>query len=167
MASLRADRRLYETPNKDAICEEGDIRGRWLIAGIGSTIGASDVKKYGLSMKGGRVRYDGAPDLEDLPEVKEASKPEDKEATKAEDKEASKPEDKVMSFGGDTNTGDTSATLPEPDDAEGEPDDAEKEPDVAVWTRKSSPEAYLKRYPKGPSAGLARDVIAAREAAGE
>ncbi len=157
MASLRADRRLYETPEKDAIVEEGDVRGRWLLVGIGSTIGAGDVEKYGLSMKGGRVRYKGAPEFADLPDVKEASKPEDKAATGHEDK--------VLRFGGEQAeekeiTGTLKGSdLVEPTDA----DDSDRNEPVPEWPGRTSPEAYLKRYPTGPKAELAKAVIAARD----
>ncbi len=138
MPTLKADRRLYETAEKDAIVEEGDVRSRWLIAGIGSTIGASDVMKYGLSMKGGRVRYKGSPEFDDAPKVKEASKP--------EDKEASKPEDKRLKFGGE----------------EG-PDDSDRNRPAPEWPGRTSPEKYLERYPTGPKAELAAAVIAAKD----
>ncbi len=138
MGSLRADRRLYETPDKDAIVEEGDVRGRWLIAGIGGTIGASDVEKYGLSMKGGRVRYKGSPEFPRLPKVKEASKPEDKAATEHEDKR--------LKFGGE----------------EG-PDDSDRNKPAPEWPGRTSPEKYLERYPTGPKAELALAVIAAKD----
>lgn len=32
------------------------------------------------------------------------------------------------------------------------------------WTKKMPPEDYLKQYPDGPAAGLARKVLAAKEA---
>ncbi len=147
MTSLRADRRLYETAEKDAIVEEGDVRGRWLVAGIGSTIGAGDVKKYGLSMKGGRVRYKGAPKLADLPKVKEARKPEDKAATGHEDK--------VLKFGGEDD--DISDDSSDDSDRNDEP--------LPEWPGRSSPEAYLKRYPTGPKAELAAAILAAKAGA--
>lgn len=139
MTSLRADRRLYETAEKDAIVEEGDVRGRWLIAGIGSTVGAGDVEKYGLSMKGGRVCYKGSPKFPPLPKVKEASKPEDKAATEHEDKR--------LKFGGE----------------EGSDDSDRNDEPVLEWTYRTSPEAYLKRYPTGPKAELAASIIAAKD----
>ena len=151
MASLRADRRLYETPEKDAIVEEGDVRGRWLIAGIGSTIGASDVEKYGLSMKGGRVRYEGAPGFADLPKVKEASKPEDKAATEHEDKR--------LTFGG-VEDGDAASTDTVTLEAA---EDFDQNKPAPEWLGRTSPEKYLERYPTGPRAKFAAEVIAAKD----
>lgn len=93
MPTLKADRRLYVTADRSQIVEESDVRGAWLLASEGRTIGPSDVEKYGLSMKGGRVHYDGAPDLpaievEDESEAKQAETPEDKQAESPENKAA-------------------------------------------------------------------------------
>ncbi len=44
------------------------------------------------------------------------------------------------------------------------PDDSDRNNEgVLVWPGRTSPEAYLKRYPTGPKAELARAVIAARD----
>lgn len=169
MTALRADRRLYETENKDEIREEGEIGGRWLLAGVGSTIGASDVEKYGLKMKGGRVRYKGGAKL---PNVKAASKPEDKAASKPEDKakaaadrEAKAEEEReehVLRFGGGDEVTETETEAA----AEGGADDSDRNKDeVPTWAGRTSPEAYLKRYPDGPKAELANAAIAARDGA--
>ena len=165
MASLRADRRLYETPEKDAIVEEGDVRGRWLLVGIGSTISAGDVKKYRLSMKDGRIRYKGSPKFPRLPKVKEASKPEDKAVTEHEDKR--------IRFGGKAEE-EITGTLKGSDLVEADADDSEEEEITGTinvlevvlppeWPGRTSPEAYLKQYPTGPKAELAKAVIAARD----
>lgn len=55
MAPLKADRRLYVTADRSEIVEEGDPRGAWLLAGVGSQIGEGDVAKYRLSEQGGKV----------------------------------------------------------------------------------------------------------------
>ena len=94
-------------------------------------------------MEGGRVRYAGCPEIEDLvPRLKKAPKPEDKAATEHEDK--------TIRFGGDDSDRNSGA----------EEDDRERAP-LAEWTHRSSPERYLDLYPDGPNAELARAVIEA------
>ncbi len=161
MTALRADRRLYETAERDGIVEEGDVRSRWLIAGVGSTIGESDVEKYGLTFEGGRVRYEGCPALEDIVEEKEAAKPEDKAATEHEDK--------AMTFGGEDpeDPGDSGEEPEESGDSGEEPegsDDSDRNDEPPPkWPLKSTPEEYLAKSPDGPKAELALTVIAARD----
>ena len=121
------------------------------LLGVGRTIGASDVEKYGLTFEGGRVRYEGAPELEDLPESKEATKPEDKAVTQHEDK--------VMTFGGKPAGEDEPAEGDEEDDSDRNQDELPP----PEWTGRTSPEAYLNRYPYGPKAEHARAVIDARD----
>lgn len=89
MATLKADRRLYVTSDRSEIVEEDDPRGAWLLAAEGRPIGPSDVERYSLSLKNGRVYYDGAPGF---PEAKQAAKPEDKMAAAPENKAAESPE---------------------------------------------------------------------------
>lgn len=86
--ALQADRRLYETADRDAVVEHGDPRGRWLLAGVGSQIGASDVEKYGLKSRNGRLTYNGCPDLPRLTvgELKELGRHDDKMVRAHEDK---------------------------------------------------------------------------------
>lgn len=84
MPTLIADRRLYVTDDRSEVVEEGDPKGAWLLAGVGSQIGEGDVVRYGLSMKDGRVHYGGPSDAE--PEAKQAAKPEDKQAPSPENK---------------------------------------------------------------------------------
>ncbi len=170
MTSLRADRRLYESRDKDVICEEGDVRSSWLLAGVGSTIGAGDVAKYGLTFEGGRVRYAGAPDLPDLPVLKEASKPEDKAATEHEDKsikfggEGAQDEEAEIERIASEDEADGGADFAEAsDDSDRNTEDEPEDDELEEWTRKSSPEAYLEKYPTGPAADLARSIIAAQE----
>lgn len=55
MSALRADRRLYVTADWSEVVEEGDVRGAFLLAPEGHTIGADDVAKFGLSEAKGRV----------------------------------------------------------------------------------------------------------------
>lgn len=55
MATLRADRRLYTTADREQIVEEGDARAAYLLAAIGRNIGEGDVVKYRLSMQDRRV----------------------------------------------------------------------------------------------------------------
>ena len=163
MTALKADRRLYETPEKDAIVEEGDVRGRWLLAGLGSTIGASDVEKYHLEMKRGRVHYPGCPELETPPGVKKAPKPEDKAATEHEDKgllfKRAEREEKTLRFGGDGE--DEEGGEDGEDDSDRNKEDA-SEPSPE-WTDRMSAEKYIERYPTGPKAKLAAAVIAAQD----
>ena len=55
MATLRADRRLYVTADREQIVEEGDQRGAYLLVGKGRNIGEGDVAKYRLAMQNRRV----------------------------------------------------------------------------------------------------------------
>lgn len=97
MATLISDRRLYLTADRSEVVEEGDVRGAWLLAGVGGQLGEGDVQKYGLSMSGGRVRYEGAPDL---PALGDEAAAEHAEAEAAHASEPARPAD-VKRFGGD------------------------------------------------------------------
>lgn len=84
MATLRADRRLYVTADRSDVVEEGDVRGAYLLVAPGRNIGESDVAKYRLSVKGGKVV---------VPEAKQAPAPENKMAAPPEDKSADEPDE--------------------------------------------------------------------------
>ncbi len=159
MATFKADRRLYETADRDALVEEGDPRGRWLLAGLTRTIGDADVKKYGLTMQGGRVVYEGCPTEfgELAPQVKEARAHADKmlqaEADKSAEAEAARKAaakaekaeaepDPVMRLGTDP--------------GEGSEDSDRNTEELEEWILKSTPEEYLERYPTGKNAELAQ-----------
>lgn len=59
MSTLVADRRLCVTADRSEVVEEGDVRAAWLLASEGRTIGPSDVERYGLSVKSGKVVIGG------------------------------------------------------------------------------------------------------------
>lgn len=77
MASLKSDRRLYVTADRERVVEEGDLDAAFLLVGKNGIIGPSDVARYNLSHKGGKVV---------LPGEKKAAKPEDKMVAAPEDK---------------------------------------------------------------------------------
>jgi hypothetical protein len=72
--------------------------------------------------------------------------PATKAAPKPEDKQAAKPEDKGASV-----------------DEVGRPD----EDDLPDWPLEMDPETYLERYPDGPNADLARQILDAQDSSGE
>ncbi len=167
MATFKADRRLYETADRDALVEEGDPRGRWLLAGLTRTIGEADVKKYGLTMQDGRIVYEGCPTEfgELAPQVKEARAHEDKMLQAHADKSAeAKAERKAAA----------EAEGAEPDPVirlgsapgDGSEDSDRNTEELGEWTLKSTPEEYLERYPTGKNAELAqRHIDAATDGA--
>ncbi|KKK47211.1 hypothetical protein LCGC14_3157490 [marine sediment metagenome] len=55
MATLRADRRLHVTADREQIVDEDDPRAAYLLAAKGRNIGEGDVAKYRLSMQNRRV----------------------------------------------------------------------------------------------------------------
>lgn len=193
---LKADRRLYYTADREAIVEEGDVRGRFLVAGIGRMIGASDVERYRLKLRNGRVWYKGCPDFPRLTEAekKELGYAEDKMVRKAEDKAAppaassSEDEDGLVTHkmgagahsdrneaeedGGTAGAEEEQAAESE---ADGEPAEASSSEEMdgdaggdseelPAWPLTQSPASYLKRYPTGPNAELARRHVEAAEA---
>lgn len=160
MATLKADRRLYVTADRSEIVEHGDPRGAWLLAAEGRNIGEADVAKFGLSMRDGRVHYDGAPQFES---AKQATKPNDKQAAAPQNKSAaaSEPEEAAEDAGDDGGGADDEAVESEEPSLEGL---------EAEWEGrglKSDPENYLARSPDGPNAELAEQIVAARSSADE
>ena len=135
MKELTADRRLWLTAKKDQVVEEGDRRAAFLLAGIAGTIPAAEVERLKLKAAKGRIVYPDAPDPVEDPE-------EDPVEETSEDAPG-----KVLTFGGGEDPPDAS-----------DPDEAPPE-----WPGRMSPKLYLKRYPKGPKAELARAVIAAQD----
>lgn len=65
---MKADRRLYLTSDKSRIVEHGDPDGAWLLVAEGRRLYPGVIDRYGLSLVGGRVHYDGAPELPALDE---------------------------------------------------------------------------------------------------
>jgi len=161
MNDLISDRRLYLTEDGDAVVEEGDTRSRFLLSGKGSTIPAAEVNRLGLEVVDGRIAYPGVPKPNELTGEADAKQVE------AEDRRG-----KVLQFGGDKTGGRDKVDPPgEPGTASvgrapasAESDSDRNDGDVPEWTQRTSPEAYLERYPDGPNAELAKAVIAAREA---
>lgn len=101
MATLRADRRLYVTADREKIVEEGDPDAAWLLAGVGRQIGEPEVAKYRLQMKDGRVTW---PELEaDAPEAesKMVEAGEDKAEDAPEWTLSTAPEDYLDRYGED------------------------------------------------------------------
>ncbi len=91
---LIADRRLLLTADNDHVVEEDDISGASLLAAVGRTIPAAEVKRLGLSADadGRVVQLDAEPDAPAPDaEVKEQPKPDDKERKKPADKAVKKP----------------------------------------------------------------------------
>lgn len=165
--AIRSDRRLYVDDPPTRIFEHGEVGGRFLLVGIDGTITPDLVERFGLSVRGGVVRYDGAPDLPDLPEA------EAKELGAAENKMLGAQEDKTMRIGGssavrDDGSGEQKAEASEEavvDDSgrneAGSEEATDEAPEVEPWTKQQSPETYLKRYPNGPNAEHARQVLSA------
>ena len=137
MNHLMTDRRLYVTADRGTIVEEGDPAGSWLLYPVGRRVGEGDLKRYGLEAdEHGRVIYAGSPTLPE-PEPE----PEAEIERIASEDEA----DGGSDFAEDS-------------------DDSDRNDEVPGWPGRTSPEAYLKRYPTGPKAELAKRVIDAKEA---
>ena len=84
---LIADRRLLLSADQSRVVEENDVSGHFLLAAVGRTIPAKEVKRLGLSAdEDGRVVQFAAE-----PEAKERSKPEDKQREKPANKAVKKP----------------------------------------------------------------------------
>ena len=79
-SGFKSDRRLYLSPDKSRVIEEGDKGAGWLFATPGSQITESAASAYGLEYRDGKVI---------LPHGQ------------AEPKSAKKREDKVLKRGGD------------------------------------------------------------------
>lgn len=143
VTALKADRRLYVTADKTRVVEEGDPAGSWLLYAVGRKIGEGDIQRYGLEAdEFGRVTYDGCPALPD-PEQPPKAKAKSKKAKAKTETETETEEDEA---------------------AEGGADDSDRnDGEVLEWPGRTSPEAYLKRYPTGPKADLAKAVIAAQD----
>lgn len=89
--AFECDRRLYLTPDKSRVVEEGDKAASFLFAVPGQEISEADVEAYGLTQNDGKVVVPAAaPEPE-----KSKAKPEDKSREKAEDKSAKKPAEKA------------------------------------------------------------------------
>lgn len=130
---LTADRRLYVTKDRTRVVEEGDPAGSWLLYAAGRPIGAGDIDRYGLE-----ADESGRVVYDGCPTLPEpAAEPEPEEEP-----------------------GDESESEEEEDGAD---DSDRNEDDVPEWTHRTSPEAYLRNYPNGENAELARAVIAAQD----
>ena len=147
MKKLKADRRLYLTVEKDQVVEEGDPNGAWLLYATGRVLAAGDVERYGMGEdKFGRVVYDGCPRLR-RPKAEVAEGAEESKESEDTGEEISEDEPgKVLQFGGGDDSDRNDGAPPEWPD-----------------TMTLAPVAYLKRYPNGPNADLARAVIAAQD----
>ncbi len=90
-AGLIADRRLLLTADRSHVVEESENDGAFLLAAVGITIPAAEVKRLGLRAdEDGRVvqsTTEQAPDAA----VKEQAKPDDKKRKKPADKAVKKP----------------------------------------------------------------------------
>ena len=149
MKKLTADRRLWLTAEKDQVVEEGDGEAAFLLAGAGRTIPVAEVERLELVDVDGRIVYPDGPTAEELQAAEERAKR--RGGVKLEEVEEEISEDapgKVLTFGG----------------GEDSPDDSDRNDEAPPeWTGRMSPKAYLKRYPAGPKAELARAVIAAQD----
>ena len=153
MKNLITDRRLWLTAGEDRVVEDGDPAAAFLLVGVaGRTIPADVASKLQLQIVDGRISYPGSPDFEEA-------------EVKAEEVEAEDDGGKVLRFGEGAQEEETEEDEDVPQITWTEVvEDAEPAPD---WPDRTSPETYLRRYPTGPKAELARAVIDAREAAGE
>ncbi len=146
MKNLVTDRRLWLTAGEDRVVEDGDPEAAFLLVGVaGRTIPADVASKLQLQIVDGRISYPGSPDFEEA-------------EVKAEEVEEDDDGGKVLRFGEGA----------QEEELEEEADDSDRNDEPAPdWPDRTSPETYLRRYPTGPKAELARAVIDAREAAGE
>ncbi len=134
MKKIIADRRLWTTI-EDEVVEDGDPRARFLlVACAGRKIPGEVAARLGIEVVDGRLTYPGAPELEGDGGAKETDEGKDPE---------------VHKFGGARDKASTDAATVTVVDAP-----------APEWTQKTGPEAYLKRYPTGPNAELAKAVIA-------
>ena len=173
MRKLTADRRLWLTAEKDQVVEEGDGLAAFLLAGAGRTIPAADVERLNLVEVDGRIVYPDGPTVEELQAAEKRAQRRAlamigelevgatdllealgmDEATeelveaglaKVVDVEARK----VLTFGGGKDS----------------PDDSDRNDEAPPeWPGRTSPKTYLRLYPTGPKAELARAVIAAKD----
>lgn len=141
MKKLTADRRLWLTAEKDQVVEEGDGLAAFLLAGVGRTIPAAEAKRLKLKLARGRIVYPDGPAVEELQEEEDTG--EDTAEETSEDAPG-----KVFTFGGGEDSSDDSDRN----------DEAPPE-----WPGRTSPKTYLRLYPTGPKAELARAVIAAQD----
>ncbi len=176
MKKLISDRRLWLTEDGDQVVEEGDERARFLLVGAGGTVAAAEVERLDLTTKKGRIRYAGGPSVAELTKpAKDESR-----ASKVVEPETD------ISFGGDKTGGappiDPPPTGGESEEVDSEPaeasvangetpgedeaagadvaDDSDRnEGELEEWPGRRSPEAYLRQYPTGPKAELAKRHI--------
>ncbi len=158
MKKLKADRRLWLTAEKDQVEEEGDGRAAFLLAGTGRTIPVAEAERLELVDVAGRIVYPDGPTAEELQKAEERAERraalevetiDTADAGEVEEEEASEDAPgKVLTFGGG-------------EDSPG--DSARNHEAPPEWTKRMKPAAYLKRYPDGPNAELARAVIAAQD----
>lgn len=137
MAAIRSDRRLCVTVDYSELVEETDPRAAFLLVQAGGWITEGDVVRYGVTT-----------DANDRVVIDGASQMEAKMAARPEDKMRAAPENKAVH-------------VFEADEAGANADDADE------WTLKSTPAEYLERYPDGPHADLARQILVAESDSGE
>ncbi len=145
---LITDRRLWLTAGRDQVVEDGDPAAAFLlVARPGREIPADVASRLKLRIVRGRIVYPDSPDIEEV----EEAEVEAEEVEAGEDTGAA-----TLRFGEGA----------QGDESEDESDDSDRNDDEPLeWTGRTSPEAYLKRYPTGPKAELAAAVIAANAGA--
>ena len=143
MNDLIADRRLWLTVDRDQVVEEGDVRARFLLAGVRGVIPVAEAERLKLKSTGGRVIYRDGPELAEL-QGQEAG-----EAAVQKEEAGEAATGKTLKFGGDK--------------AVEAADDSDRNNPVPEWPGRTSPETYLRLYPTGPKAELAAAVIAAKD----
>lgn len=150
MKKLTADRRLWLTAEKDQVVEEGDGLAAFLLAGAGRMIPAAEVERLELVDVDGRIVYPDGPTVEELQAAeKRAARRAGVTVEEVEEETSEDAPGKVLTFGGG-----------EKEDA----DDSDRNDGVPPeWPGRTSPNTYLRLYPTGPKAELARAVIAAQD----
>ena len=139
MKKFTTDRRLWLTVDEKRVVEEGDPGARFLLcAGPGRTIQPEVAARVGIDVVDGRIVYPGSPAFKKLDDGDTGAKEVDETGARP----------KVIKIG---------------EAAQGDADDSDRNDGAPEWPGRTSAEAYIKRYPTGPKAELARAVIAAKD----